>query len=69
MSIQRMLIVLSTNRNNIMTYSYVRWAQCHDWYLGYTESDNGLVVKVRDDERDGVLYFVDIDRLREWAGY
>jgi hypothetical protein len=52
-----------------MTYSYVRWAQCHDWYLGCTESDNGFVVKVRDDMEEGVLYFVDIDRLREWAGY
>jgi hypothetical protein len=52
-----------------MQKQHVTWAQQHDWYMGSTSTDSGLMVVARDDMGDGVVRFIDFQELREWAGY
>ena len=67
-----MLIVLSTNRNSIMTTQQIAWARKHDWFIEakVLRITGQIRIHVKDDMIEGnTLGFTDFDELTEWAGY
>ena len=53
-----------------MTYTMIRWASSHPWFIEEQPALAGWAVLVRHDTQPGeTILFTDFDELLAWAGY
>ena len=53
-----------------MKLSHVQWASAHDWFIGFSRTNDGNYTVTAYDSMDGeIVEFTDYQELRDWAGY
>ena len=53
-----------------MKLSHVQWASAHDWFIGFSRTNDGNYTVTAYDSMDGeMVEFTDYQELRDWAGY